>query len=144
MFYLLLRRKSWKLFDSADSWNEISNLLTPHKCIYATFVRLFLDLYTLSFLFSVKTPTMDVVTSFLVVVQVLFFIQHVPLYNVSGQPLYNNPRTDSLKDSEAYFNYQKIFGTEITIVCLLYFYSRICYAAQINHMQWHDIYIFRL
>lgn len=90
-------------------------------------------LYTISFLFAVKKPTMDVVTSFLVVVQVLFFTQHVPLYHVSGQPLYKNPRPDSLKDSEAYFNYQKIYGTEC-----------VYYVAQINRMQWHEIYISQL
>lgn len=56
---------------------------------------------------------MDVVTSCLVVFQVLFFILHVPLDHASGQPLYENPREYPLKAPEAYSNYQKIYEREL-------------------------------
>lgn len=56
---------------------------------------------------------MDVVTSCLVVFQVLFFILHVPLDHANGQPLYENPREHLLKAPEAYSNYQKIYEREL-------------------------------
>lgn len=56
---------------------------------------------------------MDVVSSYLVVFQVSFFILHVQLGHINGQSLYETPRDDPLKDSEAHSYYRKVYEREL-------------------------------
>lgn len=55
---------------------------------------------------------MDVVSSYLVVFQVSFFILHVHLDHINGQSLYETPREDQLKDSEPHSYYRKVYGKQ--------------------------------
>lgn len=56
---------------------------------------------------------MDVVSSYLVVFQVSFFILHVHLDHINGQSLYETPREDQLKDSEPHSYYRKVYEREL-------------------------------
>lgn len=56
---------------------------------------------------------MDVVSSYLVVFQVSFFILHVHLDHINGQSLYETPREDQLKDSEPHAYYRKVYEREL-------------------------------
>lgn len=60
---------------------------------------------------------MDVVSSYLVVFQVSFFILHVQLGHINGQSLYETPRDDPLKDSEAHSYYRKVYGKKKMFAC---------------------------
>lgn len=55
---------------------------------------------------------MDVVSSYLVVFQVSFFILHVHLDHINGQSLYETQREDQLKDSEPHSYYRKVYGKQ--------------------------------
>lgn len=64
---------------------------------------------------------MDVVSSYLVVFQVSFFILHVQLGHINGQSLYETPRDDPLKDSEAHSYYRKVYGKKRCLLVIISF-----------------------
>lgn len=65
---------------------------------------------TLFLFFFSLIPTMDAVTSCLVVFQVSVFI--LQFDHINGQPLYEHPREDSLKESGHLFC-RKYYGKEL-------------------------------
>lgn len=87
---------------------------------------------------------MDVVSSYLVVFQVSFFILHVHLDHINGQSLYETPREDQLKDSEAHSYYRKVYGKQKSSIVIIYFkhiLSSLAYTV-ICTVQLHPMYIF--
>lgn len=59
---------------------------------------------------------MDAVTSYLMVFQISVFI--LPLDHANGQPLYENPQEDSLKDSEGHSYCRKFYGKKCLLVII--------------------------